>query len=340
MLFPRPRQVIETGPGPGPGAFAVRAQLDASLPAEGFALDIGPHGVAISHRDDRGLRYAHATLDQLVAEHPAGLPGLSIRDWPDFPVRGYMLDVSRDRVPDARDARAARRRLRAGAHQPLRALHRAHVRVRRPRGRVARRLADDGRRHPLARRHVRGRRHRAGGEPELLRPHGSLARARAVPELGGGARRLRAHPRVPAWRRRCSRRLPENAAFAQTLFAELLPNFTSARVNVNCDETFDLGHGVSKELVARGRQGTRVRRPPAAHRGTARRARARGALLGRHRAQAPRVRARSYRVARCPSAGRTRLRTRSTMPRPISTRPCARCSTSSASTSRPPRAST
>ena len=43
---------------------------------------------------------------------------------------------------------------------------------------------------------------------------------------------------------------PENAAFAQTLFAELLPNFTSARVNVNCDETFDLGHGVSKELIA------------------------------------------------------------------------------------------
>ena len=44
---------------------------------------------------------------------------------------------------------------------------------------------------------------------------------------------------------------PENAAFAQTLFAELLPNFSSSRVNVNCDETFDLGHGVSKELVAR-----------------------------------------------------------------------------------------
>ena len=43
----------------------------------------------------------------------------------------------------------------------------------------------------------------------------------------------------------------ENAAFAHTLFAELLPNFRSRRVNVNCDETFDLGHGVSKELVAR-----------------------------------------------------------------------------------------
>ena len=34
-----------------------------------------------------------------MEEHPAGLPGLRIRDWPDFPVRGYMLDVSRDRVP-------------------------------------------------------------------------------------------------------------------------------------------------------------------------------------------------------------------------------------------------
>jgi hypothetical protein len=44
---------------------------------------------------------------------------------------------------------------------------------------------------------------------------------------------------------------PENAAFARALFAELLPNFRSRRVNVNCDETFDLGHGRSADLVAR-----------------------------------------------------------------------------------------
>jgi hypothetical protein len=44
---------------------------------------------------------------------------------------------------------------------------------------------------------------------------------------------------------------PENAEFALALFAELLPNFTSRRVNVDCDETFDLGHGKSKARVAR-----------------------------------------------------------------------------------------
>ena len=44
---------------------------------------------------------------------------------------------------------------------------------------------------------------------------------------------------------------PLNAEFALGLFHELLGNFTSQRVNVDCDETFDLGHGVSRDLVAR-----------------------------------------------------------------------------------------
>ncbi len=44
---------------------------------------------------------------------------------------------------------------------------------------------------------------------------------------------------------------PENAAFARDLFDELLPNFSSRRVNVGFDEPFELGHGVSRDEVAR-----------------------------------------------------------------------------------------
>ncbi len=56
--------------------------------------------------DEAGLRHGHATLAQL--RHPANaaggpgdrtIPACRIEDWPDFAVRGVMLDVSRDRVP-------------------------------------------------------------------------------------------------------------------------------------------------------------------------------------------------------------------------------------------------
>jgi len=46
-----------------------------------------------------GLRAATATLRQLLREYGRRLPCLRIRDWPDFPRRGVMLDISRGRVP-------------------------------------------------------------------------------------------------------------------------------------------------------------------------------------------------------------------------------------------------
>ena len=206
MLFPRPRQSSRRVRGRGRAVHRAR-QLDASLPAEGFALDIGASWRR--HLPPRRARPAlrPRDLDQLVAEHPAGLPGLSIRDWPDFPVRGYMLDVSRDRVP----TRGTLTRLvgvcALGADQPLRALYRAHVpyadhevvwRDASPMTADDIRWLDDT---------CAAAGHRAGGEPELLRPHGSLARARS--RTGAGRRRPTASSPSPGtrWRRRCSPRL-------------------------------------------------------------------------------------------------------------------------------------
>jgi hexosaminidase len=44
---------------------------------------------------------------------------------------------------------------------------------------------------------------------------------------------------------------PDNAAFVLELFDELLPNFHSRRVNIGCDEPFDLGQGKSADEIAR-----------------------------------------------------------------------------------------
>jgi len=66
---------------------------------EGYALTISNDGIKILFREKGGLRAASATLRQLLREHGRRLPCLRIRDWPDFPRRGVMLDISRGRVP-------------------------------------------------------------------------------------------------------------------------------------------------------------------------------------------------------------------------------------------------
>src|ERR1700690_3342 len=66
---------------------------------EGYALAISKTGIEISFRETGGLRAATATLRQLLREYGRRLPCLRIRDWPDFPRRGVMLDISRGRVP-------------------------------------------------------------------------------------------------------------------------------------------------------------------------------------------------------------------------------------------------
>src|SRR5213079_1013506 len=67
---------------------------------EGYALVINRQGVTIFYREAGGLRAAAATLRQLMREYGRRLPHLSITDYPDFPRRGIMLDVSRGRVPN------------------------------------------------------------------------------------------------------------------------------------------------------------------------------------------------------------------------------------------------
>jgi hypothetical protein len=74
-------------------------RIDGSLPAEGYELRITDAGVDIVAGDAAGAFYARATLAQIARLHGGSVPAGTIRDHPDLPVRGVMLDVSRDKVP-------------------------------------------------------------------------------------------------------------------------------------------------------------------------------------------------------------------------------------------------
>jgi hypothetical protein len=98
ILLPRPRHV-EVGHGHAP-LLEPEVHVDTDLPPEGYEIKIDTHRVEIRASEPAGVFYAHHTLDQLerTTDGPL-LPVCTIRDWPDLPVRGVMLDISRDKVP-------------------------------------------------------------------------------------------------------------------------------------------------------------------------------------------------------------------------------------------------
>lgn len=65
----------------------------------GYQLVIRDGRILVRGADAAGVYYGVCTLRQMLQQHGNRLPGTQIDDWPDFPARGVMLDVSRDKVP-------------------------------------------------------------------------------------------------------------------------------------------------------------------------------------------------------------------------------------------------
>jgi hexosaminidase len=219
---------------------------------EGYTLTIDQRGVCIEYREVGGLRAAVATLRQLLREYGRKLPCLKIRDWPDFPRRGVMLDISRGRVPklatllDLADKLAdfkinelqlytehtfAYRKYKS-VWQSWGALTAAEIRTLDAR---CRELGIDLVPNQNSFGHLR----------EFL-AHPPLKKLAGVPapyesDTGDFVR----HPSTLAPNH------PGTLPFLRGLYDELLPNFSSRFFNVGCDETWDLGRGQSKELCAR-----------------------------------------------------------------------------------------
>lgn len=82
----------------------LRVRLDETLdlPREGYRLILDDGGGLLEASTAAGLFYGVATLGQWLRLHPAiddEVPGLRVNDWPDYPQRGVMLDISRNKVP-------------------------------------------------------------------------------------------------------------------------------------------------------------------------------------------------------------------------------------------------
>ncbi|MBW7939803.1 MAG: beta-N-acetylhexosaminidase, partial [Candidatus Omnitrophica bacterium] len=89
---------------PGGERPATHLRIDPAsiIHKDGYRLLVDQNGVWVTARDNAGLYYGLMTLRQLQRQaSPSPLiPNVHIEDWPDFPSRGVLLDISRDKVPE------------------------------------------------------------------------------------------------------------------------------------------------------------------------------------------------------------------------------------------------
>ncbi len=232
-----------------------RGAPERARPDESYRLTVGRRGITIAAPGAAGLFYGAATLAQWIRIHRrqvrrGRLPGLEVRDWPDFEHRGVMLDISRNKVPTL----ATLRRLVdlfAGLKINQLQLYMEHTFAYRGHRQVWRRAS------PL--------------RPHEVRDLDAYCRARYIElvpnqnSFGHFHRWLTHQPyRHLA---ECpegidhpfSRHVepfslcpldPGSLELVGELYDQLLPNFSSRMFNVGLDETFDLGRGRSAEACA------------------------------------------------------------------------------------------
>lgn len=71
-----------------------------TLPKEAYELSINQDGILVNSSSDEGAYYAVLTLGQILRQNEGGRVACTeIYDEPDFPARGVMIDVSRNRIP-------------------------------------------------------------------------------------------------------------------------------------------------------------------------------------------------------------------------------------------------
>lgn len=219
--------------------------------AQAYRLTITPQCVRIEAADAAGAFYGRMTLRQLARLCPQAIPCGTIEDSPDMALRGVMLDISRDKVPSMDTLFLLVDMLAEWKVNHL-TLYMEHTFA-----------------------YFNHRDVWAAACPltaEEVRTLDAYCRARFI-ELApfqnsfGHFERWLQHPRYrplaecpdgfarPDGSRRAATTLdptnPVSLALIAELFAELLPNFTSRRLHIGCDETWELGKGRSRAEVER-----------------------------------------------------------------------------------------
>lgn len=72
---------------------------DNAFIEEEYKIIINDEKIIIKALDGRGFYYALVTLKQIINQTSSKINNLEISDYPDLKIRGFMIDISRDKVP-------------------------------------------------------------------------------------------------------------------------------------------------------------------------------------------------------------------------------------------------
>ena len=236
----------------------VRVYVDESQvgKSEGYKLVIRDGSVVIVGNDIRGAFYGMMTLKQILRNHPDEVPNLRIIDYPDFPNRGFMLDISRDRIPKMETLKNLIDLLSELKYNQLQ-LYIEHTFAYRDHEKVWRDYS------PLTSEEIMELDQYAKERMVELVPNqnsfGHLEKwlihdeYKRYAEVEDGF--------MTPWGFRMNHPFSLSPAaegvfdFLRSLYEEFLPNFSSDKFNIGCDETFDLCQGKSKGLCKKKGKG-------------------------------------------------------------------------------------
>ncbi len=219
---------------------------------QGYELTIGEGRIDAVANTPAGLFYAVQTLTQLLEQVGAGreLPTLRGRDWPDFPQRGLMLDISRDKVPtmdtlfDLVDMLASWKINQFQLYTEHTFAYRKHPLVWQEASPLTAEeiITLDAYCHDrfielVPNQNTFGHMHRWLTHP---------AYAHLAEKIDGAQTPWGFYNPEPF---SLSPAVPGSIDLVRDLLDELLPNFHSRQINVGCDETYDIGQGLSQALV-------------------------------------------------------------------------------------------
>jgi hexosaminidase len=220
---------------------------------QAYVLDTTGDAITLQAISPAGVFYGAQTLKQLLRQYGAKLPRMRIDDYPDFARRGVMLDISRDKVPTRAELFKLVELLASLKINELQ-LYTEHT------------FAFE--------KHATVWKNASPITPEDILALDAHCRAHFIDLVPnqvtfGHMRRFLIHETYRDLSEApdgCDTRWgrfdrpftlnpgdPRSLALVGELLDDVVPNFSSRFVNVNCDETVDLGEGRSKtDVQARG----------------------------------------------------------------------------------------
>lgn len=213
----------------------------------GEQVNLGKEQISIAVGSDEAIQHALFTLAQLINQYGKILPAMIIKDIPVFPNRGFMLDISRDRVPTMEEFYSLIDTLAFLKYNHLQ-LYTEHTFAYKNHERVWKDAS------PLTADEIKaidtycrllGITLSANQAcfTHLTRwlKHDKYARLAETKSDWDGTRfsdPFSLNPNEPA-----------SLDLVSDMLGQLIPNFSSKLVNINCDEAIDLGAGASKDVV-------------------------------------------------------------------------------------------